>query len=287
MSRTPRFGRIRKYGVAFPAVMILVTGYTMFRVYDNEPQHVSDYEASSNSHPHKRSTPIFPLVYVADGILECGASLIADQCSANPTTSYSLFTPHPTFHISDQYEYSLLNGEQNEWFLVDNPILTFIIDTSVAFELPATTIQIALTPTPESTRIIKQTAYSPSISTSEVWDSPMQTPTATSSFRNPKLAHRSYEFDPCDGTRPSHDFVSTSLDGICHFIANVQQYFVSLRPAAFSAYLPCWPGYLVQVFIAVLDLFQIVMTVTESLLIISFKRTLRPMLMPSLRISSV
>jgi hypothetical protein len=73
-----------------------------------------------------------------------------------------------------------------------------------------------------------------------------------------RAVRRSYQFNLCDGEAPSHDFVSKSLTDVCRFVANAQQWFVSLRPSGTAAYLPCWPGFVVQTLIAIIDLLAIV-----------------------------
>jgi hypothetical protein len=260
MSLAPSFERIRKYGgvagVGLLVAMICLTGHSMFNSYDMNVLSLRDNEAIvPDTHQYRRDMPTFPLVYVADGILQCGGLLVADRCSANPTTSYSQYTTNEPFHISERHDHVLLYQEQYNLFVLPFSIVTIIVETD--FTVPAT-FQIGITPTPLSTRIIMQTTYSPSISTTTASISLSQVRLATTTSSNPALPRRSYDFNPCQDGNPTHNFVSSSLEDVCRFIANVQQYFVSSRPAAVSAYLPCWPGYLVQAFVSILNLFQIV-----------------------------
>jgi hypothetical protein len=174
----------------------------------------------------------FPAVYLADGILNCGVQLVPDQCVPLPT-SYTFSTnAQQTFFISAPVWYSV---DDFYWNTTKYPVVTIPINTTVV--MPAT-YRITLTPTPSYTRIVATNSYAPSITI-------------------PPLLPRSYDFNPCEKTPPSHDFVSRSLSDVCHFLANTRDYFVSSRPRE-SAYLPSWPGYLVQILISILNIFGIV-----------------------------
>jgi hypothetical protein len=63
---------------------------------------------------------------------------------------------------------------------------------------------------------------------------------------------RSYDFNNCLDQLPSHDFVTNSLPEVCHFVANVQDLFVSLAPTS-AAYTPSWASYFISTVILVIQ----------------------------------
>jgi hypothetical protein len=75
---------------------------------------------------------------------------------------------------------------------------------------------------------------------------------------SPKLVLRSYDYDRCYDVPPSHDMVTNSLIDVCHFVANAENYFVSLKPISSAAYMPSWVGYFWQALQAFTELRSIV-----------------------------
>ena len=82
-----------------------------------------------------------------------------------------------------------------------------------------------------------------------------------------KLRSRSYDYDSCDNVPPSHDLSTNSLTDVCHFVANAQNYFVSLVPISSAAYLPSWVGYLIQAFAALIEIWSIVLILISGLML--------------------
>jgi hypothetical protein len=69
-----------------------------------------------------------------------------------------------------------------------------------------------------------------------------------------------YDYDPCSNEPPSHDLATNSLTDVCHFVANAQDYFVTLQPISSAAYLPSWLSYVIQTIEAGVEIWAVVST---------------------------
>src|SRR5579859_687563 len=102
-----------------------------------------------------RDTNSFPMIYVGQGLVDCGAPLIKDQCSAYPV-NYSITTGQQTFAVHAPYLYSINTTYS---IVAGNPTITIPIDGYLALQ---GTYQI--THDPPATRVAIATSYTPTIS---------------------------------------------------------------------------------------------------------------------------
>lgn len=202
-----------------------------------------------------RDTNSFPMIYVGQGLVDCGAPLIKDQCSTYPV-NYSITTGQQTFavHASDLYSISTTFS-----IVAGNPTI-IPINGYVALQ---GTFQITVTHDPPATRVVVATSYTPTIShvlTAAPVSSPQpQTTAAPNIPRNIQpIRKRDFGYDICQGQPPSWRILTNSLTEVCHFVANAKNYFVSLKPSSDAAYLPSWTSYLFQSFLCVMYFFCIV-----------------------------
>jgi hypothetical protein len=201
-----------------------------------------------------------PVLYVTDGILDCGGPLIADQCSLRPV-SYSTSYTRQAFDVAE----TLLLGEQYRNYL-PSYYYDFQIPFTTTLVLSAT-YRLTLTPTPRYNISVATDQYTPSIYPTNV---PNPTDPTRITARSPYKGIQTQPSDgdnPCTEQRPSDDSKPNSLIDVCHWLANTKQYFVSLRPRADSAYLPSWPGYISQMFISSLNVLGIVLSFRNSLMV--------------------
>lgn len=238
------FDKIRKrrtlHRTSLLVLMLIVTGFSSFMFYNSKILSFRNTMATGNTFKHRQDTLRFPEIYVANGILNCGGTLVADQCSLCSPTSFSLSTTQQIFSVP--FNFGIEN--QNYQLFQDYPTATIPLD--VTFDM---TYRISFTPIPLFSRVIATNSYSPSI----VPISLVTTPSPAV-----KAVRRSYDFNICAGKPPSHNFVSGSLTDVCRFVADAQQWIVSLRPRAPSAYMPSWTGYFAQFLISILNLVVIV-----------------------------
>src|SRR5579859_1382831 len=71
---------------------------------------------------------------------------------------------------------------------------------------------------------------------------------------------RSYDYNYCDASPPSHDFVSNDAVEVCHFVANIKNRFVTMNPTS-AAYMPSWGGFVIQVAVSVWNLLSLVSSI--------------------------
>lgn len=249
-----------KFGASTMAWGIIVA-YLAFPVFGSLPLSsllLYDENRLTNS---KRSGDSTIAVYLNTGILNCGAPLVQDGCVAQPT-NYSVTSILQTFTVQatatgyfDPYSfdlYSIAFGYSN---------VSIAMPVTTTFVTSATYI-LTITPTPAYIRSEATDIYEPSIlpaSTPLAARRNIHVPSPTSTVSpGGALRPRSYDYNPCDGAPPKQDFVSGSLTDVCHFLANIEQYFISLRPRSPAVYLPSWPSYLTQAVISLLDLSNIV-----------------------------
>jgi len=225
-----------------------------------------------------------PQIWVAVGIVDCGAPLEVDLCVIQGT-SYS-YTTVPTSTKTDLFTQ-----------LWDPVRMTNVDSTYTGYETFKTTSSASYM---FGVRASKMNPYTPTIIRSQftpnttrqgstatvmrrnkraIWmeQTPTPTPTnfigrisspstdplaLTATMRNPfaangaKVFGRSYDFDRCKAQPPNHDFVSNSLNEVCHYVANIQGWFVSLAPLS-AAYMPSWTDYLTSIVFTLLPLLQI------------------------------
>ena len=227
------------------------------------------------------ATFMTPSVYVAGGLLDCGAPLVSDECAAEITTveqvtDITTVTVY-TFSPSVGTTYDVTTRQPNyvgSWVYYASLVITYAIfynttETSTTIYLQSTTslssvpipsIQISsgtetivrmstatdytpsiirITPTATTRAAIRQRDKSihyptnfPTIKRDSVAPKLSPQPFRRSFPRRvpvTKLYKRTYDYNPCDGQLPSQDLVSNSLIDVCHFLGNVQAYFVSLQ----------------------------------------------------------
>ena len=180
-----------------------------------------------------------PQIWVAKGILDCGAPFVTDPC----TTALAYYTETTSWSTST-YGYMM-------WGLIplENDYLYTI---SVPVSLPTRATKLdpyspTITPTVFSmdASATRSTTTSPAIKRRE-HISPTPTLAAFHIVSNlnteKQLQKRTYDYDACSGEPPSHDMVTNSQDDVCQFVAAAQPYFVSLAPTA-AALLPSWLSY--------------------------------------------
>lgn len=203
---------------------------------------------------YRRDTVSFPAVYVGQGFLNCGAPLVSDQCSTYPL-NYSASMGQITFSIQ---AVSLTTINTTYSILSDNPQVTIPIDGYLAL---SGTFEVTLTSTPPAVRISLETSYTPTVTpagTATATQLVPRAPLPTNIPRNLQPQKRSYDYDVCLGTPPDANLLTTSLVEVCHFVANAENYFVSMRPSSAAAYLPSWPGYIMQTVLCFMYFFSIV-----------------------------
>lgn len=248
------FERVRKGNTALRnsivALLLVIGGFSLFSI----SHHSKTSSITPTTLERRQNSATFPQIYAADGILNCGSPLQPDQCTIAPPSSVTLSETEQGFplHIASLFEYSIDN---QVWSLFSSlgPTLTFAFDTTATFNV---TYQVSVPPTPLFTRISATNSYSPVISPT----SPLMGAATTTTGPKPTMVVRrsTYQYNICDGEAPSRNFVTRSLTDVCKFVANAQQWFVSIRPTGNAAYLPCWPGYVVQTLIAIIDILAIV-----------------------------
>jgi hypothetical protein len=239
----------------FGALILVIAGFSLFSTISYSPKLSS--KTTNPALQRRQKALSFPQIYAADGILNCGSPLQPDQCTTASAASVSFSTTEETFpvHIASLFEYAVGTGAWEQ--LNAGPTITFQLDATVAFNV---TYQVTIPPTPLFTRVATATnSYSPVISPTSALPASSSQSTTPTPKPTMRAIRRSYQFNLCDGVAPSHDFVSKSLVDVCRFVANAQQWFVSLRPSGTAAYLPCWPGYIVQTLIAIIDILAIVL----------------------------
>jgi hypothetical protein len=142
-------------------------------------------------------------------------------------------------------------------------VSTLVASQITTMALPAVTHTVSVFSTSTGSdivaRVIKETSYTPSL----IHTAGPQLPGPNfkrdiPSAPTEKLGARAYDYNSCDKVPPSHDMVSDSLADVCHFVANANDYFVSLQPISTAAYLPTWAGYLIQTLSALMELRSIV-----------------------------
>jgi hypothetical protein len=238
----------------FVALILVIAGFGLFSTISNSPQ--SPSKTTNHALQRRQNALSFPQIYAADGILNCGSPLEPDKCIPASAASVSYSTTEQNFpvHIASLFEYAVGTGA---WEMLNaGPTITFELDATVAFNV---TYQVTIPPTPLFTRIATATnSYTPVISPTSALPASSSQTTALGPKPTMRAVRRSYQFNLCDGEAPSHDFESRSLVDVCRVVASAQQWFVSLRPSGMAAYLPCWPGYVVQTLIAIIDILAIV-----------------------------
>jgi len=256
------FDKIRKRRtISLLALTLIVTGFSALLFHNSKISSFRNYMPTTTTFRGRQDILYFPQIYVANGILNCGGPLVPDKCSLCSPTSFSLSTTQQVLSIAP-FNYSI--EDQNFPLFQDYPTATIPLDTSLSFYV---TYQITFAATPLFSRITATNSYFPSIA---------PTPLVTTSSPAAKAVRRSYDFNLCSGQPPSHNFVSGSLTDVCRFVANAQQWIVSLRPTSTSAYMPCWTGYFAQVLISVLNLVIIVSSFRRRCLMFRIKHFLEP-----------
>jgi hypothetical protein len=220
----------------------------------------SAFSPSDNNTPPNlkvRAATSFPIIYVGQGLVDCGAPLVKDQCSTYPV-NYSITTGQQTFAVRAPYLYSINTTYP---IVANNPIITIPIDGYLALQ---GTYLTSITHDPPATRVVVATSYSPTISqapttgAATVSTPQPQTTVAPNIPRNIQPVKRSFEYDICQGQPPTWRLLTKSLTEVCHFVANAQDYFVSLKPSSDAAYLPSWISYLFQSLLCVMYFFCMV-----------------------------
>ena len=194
-----------------------------------------------------------PVIYVAGGMVDCGGALLSDVCFAQPNPNIVAVFPGVTTALTwgAGYPTSLSQFPTNTGDLeLIVPMIGFIMPTGTLLTLE-TNYSPSIVPTdiPQS----HQTSHLKARSATSHNDYQKPSPIP----RGTKIQGRSYNYDSCANLPPDHDFVSNSLTEVCHFVANAQAYFVSLKPTP-AGYLPAWGGYLVQVVVSAWNLISIV-----------------------------
>ena len=87
--------------------------YSIFFSTDSLPSHLNNNPPSFQV--SKRDATMFPAIYLDRGLLNCGAPLVKDQCSAYPlnystTVAQQTFSVHAQFFTSINTTYSILSN---------------------------------------------------------------------------------------------------------------------------------------------------------------------------------
>jgi hypothetical protein len=232
------------------------------------------------------NTTSFPVIFVASAIIDCGAPLMRDVCSTiipdsifladagnrtkgchhkgtNTQVTTSVCTSNFTIFQIVTWSDCANMTQAAVSTVMYTVVSTLVASQKTTMALPVVTHTVSVFSTSIGsdivTRIIWETSYTPSLihTTGPLLPGPNlkrdipSTPIAT-------LAARSYDYNSCDDVPSSHDMVSNSLADVCHFVANAEDYFVSLQPISTAAYLPTWAGYLIQTLSALMELRSIV-----------------------------
>lgn len=194
------------------------------------------------------ATSNFPAIYVAGGSVYCGSSLLPDICSQLPDLPINSLlrnvTTSITYVTQSQVSATQVVGTYTTYYFP-------VVAITGSFQLPLT-------------RIALETAYTPTVIATE------NLPQTTTFTTNHQKARRSvpltdyryqrrgyYDYNSCTGDTPNHDLVTNSLSDVCHFVANAQSYFVSLRPTS-AAYMPSWLGFVFQIIVSAWSLISFV-----------------------------
>src|SRR5277367_2515331 len=191
----------------------------------------------------------FPQIWVAEGLVECGAPLVADPCSITFTSELPIT--------------SIKTGPSATTTIITES--TILLGSRISSNTYTPIISVTTYSTPRSegntmTTLARRAHIKiPAMNTSAVTRASSTDDTltvVTASYRllvdkvnvlmmTTTFMRRSYDFDNCIGRFPNHDFVSNSLSDVCHFVANVQDWLVSLAPTS-AAYMPSWLSYLIS-----------------------------------------
>jgi hypothetical protein len=261
----------------FIPVYIVATMLAIYGLLSTQALLYFHSKGGESSKIYGRDTSHFPVIYVGQGLLDCGAPLVTDQCSTYPL-NYSISTGQQTFSIHASYLFSVNTTYS---ILSNNATVTLPIDGHLAL---SGTFQVTITPTPPATRVALETSYTPTISPAAAASAnllPRASPYPTNIPRNNQPLKRSYDYNICQGGPPDHRLLTRSLVEVCHFVANAKNYFVSLRPNTDAVYLPSWPGYLIQTVLCFMYFFCIVKPTPTIKLIIESS------LLPKLRSKTV
>jgi hypothetical protein len=248
----------------FIPVYIVATMLAIYGLFSAQALLYFHSKGGASSKIYGRDTSNFPAIYVGQGLLDCGAPLVMDQCSTYPL-NYSISTGQQTFSIHASYLFSVNTTYS---ILSNNATVTLPIDGFLAL---SGTFQVTVTPTPPATRVALETSYTPIISPAAAAATnllPRASPYPTNIPRNNQPLKRSYDYNICQGSPPDRRLLTRSLVEVCHFVANARNYFVSLRPSTVAAYLPSWPGYLIQAVLCFMYFFCIVIPTPTIRLII-------------------
>lgn len=260
------------------------------------PATVSPSVPVSSTTTAKFSPTSFPVIYVASAVVDCGAPLVRDICSTSVfnslfpvsaaaatqqlvTTRTSRVTTETVTSIVTVYQMlpssSCMTGNQTIVSTVSYTLVSTMDVSQVStIFLPSSHNSLSAFSTSTSlsiTRLSEERSYKPSL----IHTSGPPLPQVIfkrdipSTPASPKLAPRSYDYNPCYDVPPNHDMVTNSLTDVCHFVANAQNYFVSLVPISSAAYLPSWVGYLWQTVQALIELWSIVKFVGNELTLTS------------------
>jgi hypothetical protein len=247
------------------------------------------HDAKGPSQLQRYDAPVstqFPIVYVAGGIVNCGSQLALDVCS---TQSSVIRIPSSTTTeiLSDTWTITVtvpltqpviittvFQSLVNDTYLLEIPGRFVITETAIGmFSLTGTVVQSLSLPVSTTSfttpRISAKTSYHPTVipttalsrraaqDNKDLWPTPVYDAFSPSKRLELDLLKRSYDYDSCDGKPPTHDLVTNSLVEVCHFVANAQNYLVSLEPTT-AAFMPSWSGFVIQVIVSIWNLFSIV-----------------------------
>jgi hypothetical protein len=185
------------------------------------------------------TTSTFPMIYIGPRLLDCGAPLVQDACSFYPL-NYTMTTGQQYFLIQASYLYSINTTYS---IVAHNPTITIPVETWMVL---SGTYLSTVTHGPPATRVAVNTAYTPSLENAPLTIQQPQITTPPNIPRNMMPVKRALDYNVCDEKPPYWRVLTRSLVDVCHFVANAKSYFVSLRPSTDAAYLPSWPGYIVQ-----------------------------------------
>jgi len=242
------------------------------------------------------STPTtFPIIYVASAVVDCGVPLVPDPCStylfdsifpisaaASSQKSVDAGT-REVQHVISKTITSAVTVYGTDPMANCSTSNQTLVYTSTSFYVVVSSIESAQVTTDllsisepghlafstslsigSITRLTEERNYKPSLIHT------VGPPLPGVIFKrfvpstklilpiSPTLALRSYDYDRCYNVPPSHDMVTNSLTDVCHFVANAENYFVSLMPISSAAYMPSWVGYFWQALQAFTELWSIV-----------------------------
>src|SRR5271170_1212760 len=236
-TRTRHTSAARSVAMFSAALVIAFTfSFTLALPQNKDGESVSSTEYTRFG-PAPASTG-FPVIYVAGGILDCGAPLVPAVCVVVATFSPS----------SDAVTYTY-PGDTGPIIYTSVPNTVTIFQTEPSFSPFITTSSapptlsvipraLAVNPIPVATTPVSP--YVPVIQDKRslrILDN------------HEERFSRRAAWDICQ-PGPLGSMVTNSLVDVCDFVAGVQDYFISMEPTP-AAHLPTWPAYLVQLLLGI------------------------------------